>query len=70
MFWALVSYLTLPRLHRILTSIYVPAYFFGRTQTGDGLLGDPVNMAFLGGQDDLRTAMEEVDKLRAQGPGL
>lgn len=25
-FWALVSYLTLPRLHRI--RIYVPAYFF------------------------------------------
>ena len=39
-FWGLLAYLVLPRLHRILTSIYVPDYFIGRTRTSDGLLGD------------------------------
>ena len=43
--WAITAYLALPRLHLALTSIYVPHYFIGRTRTGDGLLGDPVNLA-------------------------
>ncbi|HEU4546571.1 MAG TPA: hypothetical protein VFR88_09800, partial [Microlunatus sp.] len=47
-FWILFTYLLLPRLHRILTNIYVPGYFIGRTRTADGLLGDPVNLALLG----------------------
>jgi hypothetical protein len=29
-FWLLVTYLLLPRLHRILTQVYVPGYFIGR----------------------------------------
>ena len=29
-FWVLLAYLVLPRLHRILTTIYVPDYFIGR----------------------------------------
>ncbi len=48
LFWALLAYLVLPRLHRILTTIYVPDYFIGRARTSDGLLGDPVNLAVLG----------------------
>lgn len=44
-FWAVTAYLTLPRLHRILTPVYVPDYFFGRTRTSEGMLGDPVNLA-------------------------
>jgi len=47
-FWILVTYLLLPRLHRILTRIYVPGYFIGRARTSDGLLGDPINLAFRG----------------------
>jgi len=47
-FWVLLAYLVLPRLHRILTRIYVPGYFIGRARTSDGLLGDPVNLALLG----------------------
>lgn len=56
-FWAALAYLVLPRLHRILTRIYVPNYFMGRTRTSDGLFGDPVNLAFLGEADQLRGAM-------------
>jgi len=37
--------------------IYVPDYFIGRARTSDGLLGDPVNLAVLGTEDELRTAM-------------
>ncbi|WP_235934567.1 LssY C-terminal domain-containing protein [Agromyces humi] len=48
LFWALLAYLVLPRLHRILTTIYVPDYFIGRARTSDGLLGDPVNLAVRG----------------------
>ena len=47
-FWVFFTYLVLPRLHRILTEIYVPGYFIGRTRTSDGLLGDPVNLAVHG----------------------
>ena len=46
-FWLVLAYLVLPRLHRILT-IYVPDYFIGRARTSDGLLGDPVNLALDG----------------------
>lgn len=48
LFWLVLTYLALPRLHRVLTSIYVPDYFIGRTHTTDGLLGDPVNLALQG----------------------
>ncbi|MFE5410825.1 LssY C-terminal domain-containing protein [Microbacterium sp. NPDC056569] len=57
-FWVLLAYLVLPRLHRILTTIYVPDYFIGRTRTSDGLLGDPVNLAFHGTGEQIRTALE------------
>lgn len=56
-FWALMAYLALPRLHRTLTAIYVPSYFIGRTVTPDGLLGDPVNLAVNGSQEQIHTAM-------------
>src|SRR3954451_23109775 len=45
-FWLVLAHLALPRLNRILSSIYVPNYFIGRTRTSDGLLGDPLNLAF------------------------
>ncbi|RLY91750.1 hypothetical protein EAE32_10130 [Kocuria tytonicola] len=57
-FWALMAYLALPRLHRTLTSIYVPSYFIGRTVTPDGLLGDPVNLAVNGSAEQIHTAMK------------
>ena len=56
-FWVLLAYLVLPRLHRILTRIYVPNYFLGRTRTSDGLLGDPINLALLGSEAQVHEAM-------------
>ncbi|WP_395244737.1 LssY C-terminal domain-containing protein [Agromyces sp. MMS24-K17] len=64
-FWALLAYLVLPRLHRILTTIYVPDYFMGRTRTSDGLLGDPVNVALLGEEAQLHAALLEAGWTRA-----
>jgi hypothetical protein len=64
-YWALLAYLVLPRLHRILTSIYVPDYFIGRARTSDGLLGDPVNVAFLGGEAQLHRAVSAAGWIRA-----
>lgn len=56
--WVLVAYLLLPRLHQLFTLIYVPDYFIGRTKTADGLLGDPVNLAFDGSDVDIHQAMQ------------
>jgi len=64
-FWLLVAYLVLPRLHRILTRIYVPDYFIGRTRTSDGLLGDPVNLAVNGSERQLHAALAAAGWTRA-----
>jgi hypothetical protein len=65
LFWVVVAYLVLPRLHRILTSIYVPDYFIGRARTSDGLLGDPINLALLGTEAQLDEAMGKAGWTRA-----
>jgi len=65
LFWLALAYVALPRLNRILTSIYVPDYFIGRTRTSDGLLGDPVNLAFIGTGEQLATAFEKAGWVRA-----
>ncbi len=64
-FWVVLAYLALPRLHRILTDIYVPNYFIGRARTSDGLLGDPVNLALFGSEEQLHQAMREAGWVRA-----
>jgi hypothetical protein len=64
-FWILVTYLLLPRLHRILTRIYVPGYFIGRARTSDGLLGDPINLAFRGHEAQLHQVMTTAGWTRA-----
>jgi hypothetical protein len=64
-FWIMLAYLVLPRLHRILTTIYVPDYFIGRARTSDGLLGDPINLALLGDEEQLHAAMERAGWTRA-----
>ena len=65
MFWIFFTYLFLPRLHRILTRLYVPGYFIGRARTSDGLLGDPINLAFLGTEGDVHQAMATAGWIRA-----
>jgi hypothetical protein len=58
--WLFTAYLVLPRIHRRLSKIYVPDYFIGRVRTGDGLLGDPVNLALNGSREQLIVAMEKA----------
>jgi len=65
LFWALLAYLVLPRLHRILTRLYVPDYFIGRTRTSDGLLGDPVNLAVTGTAEQVHAALAAAGWTRA-----
>ena len=65
LFWVLLAYLVLPRLHRILTTIYVPDYFIGRARTSDGLLGDPVNLAVRGSVEELERMMLSAGWTRA-----
>ncbi len=51
--WLFTSYIVLPKITRQVTRLYVPDYFFGRTRTIDGLLGDPINLAFQGELHDI-----------------
>jgi LssY C-terminus len=69
-FWVLVTYLVLPRLHRILTRVYVPGYFIGRTRTSDGLLGDPVNLALRGEEAQVHQALTDAGWIRADDLSL
>lgn len=70
LFWLFVAYLVLPRIHRILTFLYVPDYFIGRTRTSDGLLGDPVNIGLLGSEAQLHAALRTAGWTRADNLGL
>ena len=69
-FWLVLAYLTLPRLNRILSSIYVPDYFIGRTRTSDGLLGDPLNLAFRGTGEQLSSALHRAGWVKADPVSL
>jgi hypothetical protein len=69
-FWVLLTYLLLPRLHRIMTGVYVPGYFIGRARTSDGLLGDPVNLALRGHEAQIHTAMTRAGWIRADDLSL
>lgn len=60
LFWIFTTYVLLPKLIRQLTKLYVPDYFIGRTKTIEGLLGDPVNLAFYGSQEDIIEAFENT----------
>lgn len=59
-FWFVFTYVALPRLHQVFTKIYVPDYFIGRTRTADGLLGDPVNLAFEGSEEDIHLSFRNA----------
>ena len=63
--WIFLSYLVLPRLHQLFTTIYIPDYFMLRTKTGDGLFGDPINMGFVGSIEDVHAAMRRCEIGRA-----
>lgn len=65
-FWVLLTYITLPRLHQLMTWIYLPDYFFGRTRTTEGVLSDPVNLALDGDEEDIHVAMRRAGWVLAE----
>jgi len=58
--WIITAYVLLPRVHRFLTKLYVPDYFIGRVRTIDGLLGDPVTIAFNGSPAQLEKVFKDA----------
>jgi len=58
--WFTSAYILIPHLHRFLTKIYIPDYFIGRIRTIDGLLSDPVNLAFIGSEAEVHEAMQQA----------
>lgn len=65
LFWVLLAYVGLPRLQEVLSKVYVPDYFIGRTLTDVGVLGDPVNLALDGTEADIHAAMGRAGWTRA-----
>src|SRR5918993_1857185 len=64
-FWMLLAYVGLPRLQEVLSKMYVPDYFIGRSLTDVGLLGDPINLAVDGSEADIHAAMTRAGWVRA-----
>ncbi|HUB93913.1 MAG TPA: LssY C-terminal domain-containing protein [Verrucomicrobiae bacterium] len=58
--WLLLAYVILPHVYRWLSKIFLPNYFSGRTQAGDGMLGDPVNLAIIGSREELIREMSDA----------
>jgi hypothetical protein len=58
--WVVLAYLVLPKIYHFLSKIFIPNYFIGRTQAGDGMLGDPINVAMNGSRKQLISAMEKA----------
>ena len=69
-FWVVLAYLLLPRIHTLLTVIYVPDYFIGRARTREGLLGDPVNLSLFGSAEQVHAAMVAAGWTRADEVSL
>ncbi|MGK9148420.1 LssY C-terminal domain-containing protein [Plantibacter flavus] len=55
--YLVIAYLVLPRVHTVLSRVYLPDYFIGRTRTREGILGDPVNIGLRGQEEQIHTAM-------------
>jgi hypothetical protein len=66
LFWVLLAYVGLPRLQEVLSKVYVPDYFIGRSITEVGVLGDPINLALDGGEADIHAAMTRAGWVRAE----
>ena len=65
LFWVLLAYVGLPRLQEVLSKVYVPDYFIGRSLTDIGVLGDPINLAVDGNEADIHAAMVRAGWTRA-----
>jgi hypothetical protein len=66
LFWVLLAYVGLPRLQEVLSKVYVPDYFIGRSITEVGVLGDPINLALDGSEADIHAAMTRAGWVRAE----
>lgn len=52
--WLFSAYMIAPRVNRFISNHYLPNYFIGRFVTTDGLLGDPVNIAITGSEENVK----------------
>lgn len=58
--WATLAYIFLPRLYKLMTAVFLPDYFIGRARTGTGILGDVVNMAWDGPEENIHSLMQDA----------
>lgn len=58
--WATLAYIFLPRLYKLMTAAFLPDYFIGRARTGTGILGDVINMAWDGSEENIHRLMQDA----------
>jgi hypothetical protein len=63
--WLISAYVVMPRIHRTLSRYYLPSYFVGRIRSPSGFLADPINVAFIAGEEAIHTAMKQAGWTRA-----
>jgi len=68
--YLVIAYLILPRVHTVLSRVYLPDYFIGRTRTREGILGDPVNLGLRGSEEQIHAAMHAAGWTLADDLGL
>ena len=56
--WAVIAYVFLPRFYKLMTEVFLPDYFIGRARTSSGLLGDVINVAWDGPEENIHSAMQ------------
>lgn len=66
--WIFTAYVVLPNVHRFFTRLYLPDYYIGRAKNSEGLLSDPINLAIIGDEHQLKTAMEAAGWHQADPP--
>lgn len=63
--WLISAYIVVPKIHRSLTTFYLPNYYVGRIRSGSGLLADPINLVFFGSATQVHAAMKEAGWIKA-----
>lgn len=58
--YGVTAYFVIPKIHRLLQSLYTPPFILGRTRTRDGILADPINIGLVGTKEEISQCMRRA----------
>lgn len=58
--YGVTAYFVIPKIHRLLQSLYTPPFILGRTRTQDGILADPINIGLVGTREEITDCMSRA----------